>query len=128
MIQAVRSTHVSTRGLLSQDENRNQIRRMIRNKLLKLLQTTFPQAHQDTRLATKVLEEMLNRSAFSFDEYQDLSTLESRIRIVVMVKLQRRMQTKNSKAFRTKVCIAKVFAIQLLESIRASPCNSTSQE
>jgi hypothetical protein len=103
MIQAVQSTHVSTRGPISQDENRNQIRRMIRNKLLKLLQTKFPQAHQDTRLGAKVLEEMLYRSTSSFYEYQDLSTLESRIRIVVMVKLQRRMQTKNSKAFRTKV-------------------------
>jgi hypothetical protein len=104
MIQAVQSSHVSTRGPLSQDENRNQIRRKIRNKLLELLQTKFPQAHQDTRhLAAKILEEMLYRSASSFDEYQDLSTLESRIRIVVMVKLQRRMQTKNSKAFRTKV-------------------------
>lgn len=94
-IHAISSAHINTtRGSMSSSskvENQTQIRRQMRNKLRKLLQTKFSDSQQDTEAAAKVLEEMLFRSANTFSAYQDMSTLESRIRIVVTVKLQRRM-------------------------------------
>eukprot|EP00980_Cylindrotheca_fusiformis_P001808 scaffold408_cov71-Cylindrotheca_fusiformis.AAC.9 len=103
MIKATTFANAScTQGPLSQanTENKNQTRRMIRTKLVELLESKFPDANEDVRQAAKVLETMLYRSAPTFTAYQDMSTLESRIRTVVTVKLQRRMQTKNKVSIR----------------------------
>lgn len=49
-----------------------------------------------TRKAAQVLEQLLYRSAYSLSDYQDMSTLDDRIRSVITVLLCRRLQRRTA--------------------------------
>lgn len=73
----------------------------IRSKIVKHLEARMGKNEQ-AAAAAKCLEQLLFQSSSSLDMYQDMSTLESRIQLVLAVKLQRRMQ-KSSKKNRSQV-------------------------
>jgi hypothetical protein len=94
-----------SRSDASFDKNNDEKFQLARTKLTQVLQGRLSQNNsnsQDAAKASKYLEELLFQSAASLEIYQDMSTLESRIRTIVAVKLQRRMHS-SSKKDRSKV-------------------------
>lgn len=84
------------------DEKYLKDRRLVVFKITKLLRALPSSSTNTTDLgkAARLLDELLYRSASSFESYRDLSTLDRRIRTIIAVKVQRRMQTRHLKSNR----------------------------
>jgi hypothetical protein len=88
----------STSSCSTHDKEKTEL--VVRTRITRILEDRLSNSNKpsdQTTMAAKCLEQLLFQSASSFEIYQDLSTLDSRIRTVVAVKVQRRMQASSKK-------------------------------
>jgi len=84
----------------NKNKNTNKVVKIVRNRMVKRLErrleTTAASSSANSCKAARALEQLLWRTAFDLNEYQDMETLDQRLRTILAVRLCNRIAKKKT--------------------------------